>query len=218
MRAIKVALFLLCLLPLGKLVLETLGVAGLSLGANPIEELLHRLGKWGLNLLFVTLTVTPLRRWANLGWLVGFRRMLGLFAFFYIALHFLVYALLDQRLDPRAVVEDIVERPYITLGVAALILLMALAMTSTSGMMRRLGRRWKQLHQLIYPIAILGVWHFYWQVKEDVLEPLIYAGVLLFLFSVRVWYRWRRRRSLGSSQKLTAGLSPQASIAQRAPH
>lgn len=205
LRGIKAVLFLLCLVPLCWLVMDALGIAGFSLGANPVEELLHRLGKWGLNFLLITLAVTPLRRWTNLGWLTGFRRMLGLFAFFHVLLHFLVYALLDQRLDPAAIIEDIIERPYITLGMTALTLLIPLALTSTAGMMRRLGRRWKQLHRLVYPIAILGVWHFYWQVKKDILEPLIYLGLLTILLSTRLWYGWRRRRRFRNSQKLTAG-------------
>ena len=205
LRLSKVALFLLCLLPLLRLAMETFGVGGLSLGANPVEELLHRLGKWGLNLLLVTLSVTPLRRWSGQNWLIGYRRMLGLFAFFYTLAHFLVYALLDQRLDGYAIVADVIERPYITLGATALLLLIPLAVTSTRRMMRRLGRRWKPLHQLIYPIAILSVWHFYWQVKQDILEPLIYTAILLCLFLARLWYGWDRTRALETRRRITVG-------------
>lgn len=194
-RALKIAVFLFCLLPLGKLGLEIFSVAGMTLGANPIEELIHRLGKWGLNFLLITLAVTPLRRLSGLNWLIRLRRMLGLYAFFYLLMHFVVYAGLDQRFDVRFITEDIVERPYITLGMTALLLLIPLAATSTNGMMRRLGRRWQKLHRLVYPIAILGVWHFYWQVKQDTLEPLIYAGVLAVLLGNRVWWKWQRRRS-----------------------
>ena len=192
-RALKLVLFLLCLLPLGKLALETFAVAGLSLGANPVEELLHRLGKWGLNFLLITLAVTPLRRLSGWSWLLRFRRMLGLFAFFYVTLHFLVYAGLDQRFDPAAILEDVAERPYITLGMTALLLLLPLALTSTRAMMRRLGRRWQPLHRLVYPITILGVWHFYWQVKLDTLEPLIYAAILAALLGFRLVRRGRDR-------------------------
>lgn len=199
-RALKVLLFLLCLLPLGKLGLETLGVAGMSLGANPVEELLHRLGKWGLNFLLITLAVTPLRRLSGWPWLLRFRRMLGLFAFFYVMLHFLVYAGLDQRFDVAVIVEDIAERPYITLGMAALLMLLPLALTSTNAMVRRLGRRWRQLHRLVYPITILGVWHFYWQVKLDTLEPSIYAAVLAVLLGFRL-VDWRRRQSRGGAAR-----------------
>lgn len=198
-RAIKVVVFVLCLLPLARLVLEAFGVAGLGLGANPVEELIHRLGKWGLNFLLVTLAVTPLRRLSGWNWLIRLRRMLGLFAFFYLLLHFLAYAGLDQRFDLAVILEDIVERPFITLGMTALVLLLPLALTSTNAMMRRLGRRWRQLHRLVYPIAILGVWHFYWQVKLDTLEALIYAAVLAALLGFRL-VDWRRRqRNWGQS-------------------
>ncbi len=194
-RTLKVLVFLACLAPLGKLGLEIFGLAGLGLGANPIEELIHRLGKWGLNFLLITLAVTPLRKLTGLNWLIRFRRMLGLFTFFYILMHFLTYAGLDQRFDIPVIVEDIVERPYITLGMSALLLLLPLALTSTNGMMRRLGRRWKKLHRLIYVIAGLGVWHFYWQVKEDILEPSIYVCILTVLLGYRILARWRAKRA-----------------------
>ena len=188
-------MFLLCLLPLGKLALEIFGLAGMSLGANPIEELIHRLGKWGLNFLLITLSVTPLRNLTGMNWLIRFRRMLGLFTFFYILLHFLTYAGLDQRFDIVVIVEDIVERPYITIGMSALLLLLPLAITSTKGMMRRLGKRWQKLHRLVYVIGALGVWHFYWQVKEDILEPSIYIIVLVVLLGYRILTRWRRKQA-----------------------
>jgi sulfoxide reductase heme-binding subunit YedZ len=196
-RLVKSVLWLLCLAPLAVLLLSAFNIHGLSLGANPIEEILHTLGKSGLNLLLMTLSVTPLRRFTGLHWLVSFRRLLGLFAFFYILLHFLTYLLLDQGLDLAAVIEDIAERPYITIGMTALVLLVPLAVTSTRGMMRRLGRRWKKLHSLVYFIAILGVWHFYWQVKLDTLEPVIYATYLAFLLGLRVVFR--RQKNPGSA-------------------
>ena len=185
-RVLKVVLFLLCLVPLGKLALEIFGVAGMSLGANPIEELIHRFGNWGLNFLLITLAVTPVRRLTGQAWLMRFRRMLGLFAFFYLLMHFLTYAGLDQRFDIKVIVEDVIERPYITIGMTALLLLIPLAITSTNAMMRRLGRRWQKLHRLIYAIAILGVWHFYWQVKLDTVEALIYAVILAVLLGFRI--------------------------------
>jgi sulfoxide reductase heme-binding subunit YedZ len=185
-RGLKVAVFLLCLVPLARLALEAFGLWGLSLGANPVEELLHRLGIWGLNFLLITLAVTPLRRLTGWGWMLRFRRMLGLFAFFYVFLHFLVYAGLDQGFSLSHVVEDIAERPYITIGFTALVLLLPLAATSTNAMMRKLGPRWKKLHRLVYPIAILGVWHFYWQVKLDTLEALVYIGILAVLLGFRL--------------------------------
>jgi sulfoxide reductase heme-binding subunit YedZ len=193
-RVLKVILFLICLVPLALLLLAIFGVGGLNLGANPIEELIHSLGKWGLKFLLITLAVTPLRRVTGWNWLVRFRRMLGLFAFFYLLLHFLAYAGLDQRFDLPVIFEDVVERPYITIGVTALLLLIPLAVTSTNGMMRRLGKRWVQLHRLVYLIAVLGVWHFYWQVKLDTLEPLIYAGILAVLLGFRLLDRRRRRQ------------------------
>jgi len=200
MRVLKVLLFLVCLAPLGKLAFETFAIAGMSLGANPIEELIHRLGKWGLNFLLITLSITPLRKITGWNWLLRLRRMTGLFTFFYILMHFLTYAGLDQRFGVTVIVEDIVERPYISLGMTGLLLLLPLALTSTNAMMRKLGRRWQKLHRLVYVIAILGVWHFYWQVKQDILEPLIYAFILALLLCYRLVFVWRRGRpALGTS-------------------
>jgi sulfoxide reductase heme-binding subunit YedZ len=199
---LKVPVWLLCLAPLAAVALGVFELAGFSLGANPVEEMLHRVGKWGLKFLLITLSITPARWVTGWAWLVSFRRLLGLFAFFYILLHFLIYLLLDQRLDLAAVLEDIAKRPYITIGMTALLLLVPLAATSTRGMMRRLGRRWKRLHYLVYPIAVLGVWHYYWQVKLDTLEPTVYALVLAVLLGARWWRHRRRRRTVG------AGVAP----------
>jgi sulfoxide reductase heme-binding subunit YedZ len=187
-RWLKVPVFLACLLPLTLLLLETFNIAGMSLGANPIEELIHRFGKWGLKFLLITLAVTPVKLLTGWLWLFRFRRMLGLFSFFYIMMHFLTYAGLDQRFDLAIIVEDVVERPFITIGMVALCLLIPLAVTSTRAMQRRLGRNWQKIHRLVYLIAALGVWHFYWQVKLDTLEPLIYA----FILAILLGYRWRR--------------------------
>lgn len=191
-RGLKALLFVLCLVPLVKLVLELFGIAGTSLGANPVEELIHRFGIWGLNFLLITLAVTPLRFLSGRNWLIRFRRMLGLFAFFYILMHFLTYAGLDQRFDLAVILEDIAERPFITIGFIAFLLLIPLAVTSTNRMMKRLGRRWQKLHRLVYVIAVLGVWHFYWQVKLDTLEPVIYAAILAVLLGYRIWRRYVR--------------------------
>jgi sulfoxide reductase heme-binding subunit YedZ len=185
-RTLKVLVFLVCLIPLTKRVLEIFGVAGMSLGANPVEELIHRFGIWGLNFLLITLAVTPLRRLTGKNWLLRFRRMFGLFAFFYVLMHFLTYAGLDQRFSLPAILEDIAERPYITVGFTAFLLLIPLAATSTKAMMKRLGRRWQKLHRLVYVIAVLGVCHFYWQVKLDTMEPLIYAAILAVLLAFRI--------------------------------
>ena len=192
-RLTKPVLFLLCLLPLAFLLLRAFEVAGFGLGANPIEELLHELGRWGLKFLLLSLSITPLRRWTGWNWLLRFRRMLGLFAFFYIILHFLTYSVLDQSLDIAAIVEDVIKRPYITLGMTGLLFLIPLAVTSTKGMMRRLGKRWQKLHRLVYVIAIVGVWHFYWQVKLDTLEASLYALVLAVLLATRVYYSRKSR-------------------------
>lgn len=186
-RVTKPVVFTLCLLPLLILLLQAFEVRGLGLGANPVEELLHQLGRWGLKFLLLSLTITPLRRWTGWAWLIRFRRMLGLFAFFYIVLHFLTYAFLDQGLDIAAITEDIIKRPYITLGMAGLLLLIPLALTSTKGMMRRLGKRWQKLHSLVYIIAIMAVWHFYWQVKLDTLDATVYALVLAVLLITRLY-------------------------------
>lgn len=193
LRMAKTALFALCVLPFLAMVLGAFGVAGVTLGANPVEELMDRNGQWGLRFLLITLAVTPLRRVTGWNWLLRLRRMLGLFAFFYVLMHFVTYAVIDHRLDLGIIVEDIVERPFITLGITALMLLIPLAATSTNAMMRRLGKRWQMLHRLIYPIAILGVWHFWWQVKQDLREPLIYALILAVLLGYRIW--WQRRQA-----------------------
>ena len=195
-RCGKPLVFLLSLVPLSILILEALGVAGMSLGANAIEELLHRCGKWGLNFLMFTLMVTPLRRLTGWNSLIRWRRMLGLFAFFYICMHFTVYLVLDQTLDFDFIIEDIAERPYITLGFTAFLLLIPLAVTSTNKMMRRLGKRWQKLHRLVYVIATLGVIHFFWQVKKDETEPLYYTAALAFLLGYRIWYARRRRQKI----------------------
>lgn len=187
-RLTKPVVFITCLLPLIWLLLRAFEVMDFGLGANPIEELLHQLGRWGLKLLLITLVITPLRRWTGWNWLLRFRRMLGLFTFFYICLHFLTYFILDQSLAIALVIEDVIERPYITLGMTGLLLLIPLALTSTKGMMRRLGRRWQKLHRLVYLIALLGVWHFYWQVKLDTMDATVYALVLAILLGTRVYY------------------------------
>ena len=193
-RLTKPVLFLISLLPVALLLLRAFEVSGLGLGANPVEELLHELGRWGLKFLLLTLTITPLRRWTGWNWLLRFRRMLGLFAFFYIILHFLTYVVLDQGLDVAAIIEDIIKRPYITLGMTGLLLLIPLAVTSTRGMMRRLGKRWQKLHRLVYVIAIVGVWHFYWQVKLDTLDASVYALALTVLLATRVYHSRRFQR------------------------
>ena len=158
------------------------------LGANPVETLSHRTGDWSLRFLLLTLAVTPLRRLSGWNWLLKFRRMLGLFAFFYVCLHLGVYLIFDQFFDPSAILEDIAKRPYITVGFAGFLLLIPLAVTSTNGMIKRLGRNWQRLHRLVYLIAVLGVVHYWWLVKADISEPLLYAGLLTMLLGYRAWW------------------------------
>jgi len=158
------------------------------LGANPVETLSHRTGDWSLRFLLLTLAVTPLRRLSGWNWLMKFRRMLGLFAFFYVCLHLGVYLIFDQFFDPSAILEDIAKRPYITVGFAGFLLLIPLAATSTNGMIKRLGRNWQRLHRLVYLIGMLGVVHYWWLVKADISEPLLYAGLLTMLLGYRAWW------------------------------
>lgn len=180
-------LFIACLLPLGRLV--GLGATG-GLGANPIEFITHSTGTWALVGLLLTLSVTPLRQLTGRAELIRFRRMLGLFAFFYACLHFVTYIWLDQFFDLAGIGRDIVKRPFITVGFAAFVMLVALAATSPHAMMRRLGRRWQQLHRLIYPAALLGVVHYWWLVKKDVTQPLLFGAVLALLLVLRLpWSR-----------------------------
>ena len=189
----KPVVFLLCLIPALIVVGDALNITG-HLSPNPVEDIQDRLGNWGLRFICITLAVTPLRRITGWNWLLRFRRMLGLFAFFYVLMHFLTWLILDQGLLMSAILEDIGERPFITLGFTALLLLTAMAATSTNGIRRRMGRRWNRLHYGIYLVAILGVWHFWWQVKADIREPLIYAVIVAALLGSRLWHNWRRRR------------------------
>lgn len=181
----KVGVWAACLAPLGWLVIRALGLYG-SLGANPVEEILNVCGKTGLNLLMLTLCVTPIRRSTGINRLISFRRLLGLFAFFYLVLHFVTYAVLDLGLAWETLLVDITERPYITVGFTALMLLVPLTVTSTRGMQRRLGRTWGKLHRLIYPVAVLAVTHYWWQTKADISEPMLYAFLLAVLLGARL--------------------------------
>lgn len=189
-RWLKAALFVLCLVPLARL--AWLGTHR-GLGANPIEYITHSTGWWTLSFLLITLSVTPLRRLTGWNWLLRLRRMLGLFAFFYVCLHFVTYIWLDQFFDWHSMVKDIAKRPFITVGFTAFLLLIPLAATSTSRMVKRLGaRRWQRLHRAVYVIAVLGVLHFWWLVKKDIREPLLFGALLGLLFLVRIIYRMRK--------------------------
>ena len=176
----KPLVFLLCLLPMASIVWR---IFFGDLGSDPIETITFATGDWTLRFLLITLAVTPFRQWFGLSSLVRFRRMLGLYVFFYACCHFLVWFILDHALSFSEMFEDIIDRPYITFGFSALMLLIPLAITSNNAMVRKLGRRWKKLHQLVYAIIILGVLHYLWLTKADYLEPGIYAviaGILLF--------------------------------------
>ncbi len=188
----KPVVFLLCALPAAWVVTDLFEITG-TLGANPVEAILDRFGNWGLRFIMIALAVTPLRRLTGWNWLSRFRRMLGLFAFFYVLMHFTTWLVLDQGLLLAAIAEDLIERPYITVGFLALVLLTAMAVTSTNGFRRRLGRRWQTLHNSVYLVGILGVGHYWWQVRGDQLEPLVYAAILTVLLGSRVWAKLSRR-------------------------
>ena len=204
----KPVVFVASLVPAALFTAGAFGLFGQSLGPDPVARLLHGCGKTALNFLGLTLLVTPVRQITGFTQLIRLRRMLGLFAYFYASVHFLVYVVLDRELDLSTVGKDIAKRPYITIGFTALAILTPLAITSTNRMMRRLGRRWQRLHQLIYVAAILGVWHYYWQVKRDVREPLLYAGMLAILLGYRLARRWSTRRRLAAGSGVSPALRP----------
>ena len=182
-RLIKPAIFFLCLLPLF-LLFRNFYLD--QLGANPFEVLTRSTGEWTLRFLLLTLAMTPLRNITGSAWPIRLRRMLGLYTFFYVCVHLLTYIWLDHFFDWNEIVTDIVKRPYITLGMLAFVLLIPLAITSTKKMIRRLGKKWKSLHKLVYLIAVLGVVHFWLLVKADLKEPIIYSLILLTLLLLRL--------------------------------
>ncbi|HEX4985483.1 MAG TPA: protein-methionine-sulfoxide reductase heme-binding subunit MsrQ [Burkholderiales bacterium] len=199
---IKAALFAACLVPLGHLVWQG---AHNRLGANPVEYITHSTGWWALAFILATLCVTPLRRLAGMPWLLRLRRMLGLYAFFYACLHFLTYLWLDQDFVWKDIVKDIGKRPFITLGFAAFVLLVPLAATSTNAMVRRLGaRRWQWLHRLVYVLAVVAVAHFWWLVKKDVTEPLLFGLALAALLAARLPGLRRPRRDAAEAARSQA--------------
>jgi sulfoxide reductase heme-binding subunit YedZ len=181
--ACKPLVFVLCLLPLAHLAWDA--VHG-TLGTDPVAQLEHRSGDWALRLLLATLAVTPLRRISGWHKAVRFRRMLGLFAFFYVSVHLAIYLAIDLGGFWSQLLGEIVKRPYITVGFAAWLLLIPLALTSTQKMMRRLGRRWQPLHRLAYLIALLGVLHYFWLVKADHREPVLYLAIWIALMLARL--------------------------------
>ena len=189
-KTLKAVLFVSALVP------ATLLIAGLfsdDLGANPVEYITHQTGWFGLAFLMASLAITPLRRISGWNEVIRVRRMLGLFAFFYATLHFLTWFVFDHTLDVAGMVEDVVERPYITVGMAAFVIMLPLAVTSNAAMIRRLGRKWRLLHRLAYLAAIAAVVHFWWLVKADVREPQRWALVLAVLLGIRAWWTFRVR-------------------------
>lgn len=188
---------MLALVPLAFLIYRALNN---DLGANPIETINRYTGNWVLRFLMITLAITPLRRLTGWNGLLRYRRMLGLFAFFYACLHFLSWAWLDQYFVLADIVKDVAKRPYITMGFASFLMLIPLAATSTNAMIRRLGaKRWQQLHRLVYLIGIGGVVHFLWLVKSDIREPLVYGVILALLLGFRLWDKTRRASGVVAS-------------------
>jgi methionine sulfoxide reductase heme-binding subunit len=204
----KPLVFIASLSPVLWLLACGFGLFGQTLGPDPVKFTLHILGKTALNLLMLTLLVTPVRQLTGFTHVLRIRRMLGLFVFFYVLLHFLLYVSY-QGFDFGEILKDIAKRPYITIGFLALLMLIPLAITSTNKMMRRLGRRWQTLHRLVYVIAVLGVWHYYWQVKKDVREPLIYVGILAVLLGYRVFRSWQKKRARPVTSKSAPATAPE---------
>jgi len=168
-----------------------------TLGADPQKEIVHETGTWTLYLLMLTLTMTPLRRWTGMPIFLQVRRMIGLFSFFYLAMHMFSFIALYMGFEWLSIGEEIMERPYITLGMLAFILMLPLAITSNRCSMKRLGSRWHKLHRLVYIIAVLGVWHFYWQVKSDINKPIFFILLLSLLLGLRIyWANSTRTRTL----------------------
>ncbi len=192
LTGIKLLLFALCLIPA---LLLGQGLLNDTLGANPIEAITRSSGEWTLRFLLITLLVSPLRKYTGMHWLLRLRRMLGLYAFAYGVAHLLCYVWLDQFFDWAEIARDIWKRPFITVGVVALALMLPLALTSTNAAIRRLGgRRWQALHRSIYTIALLGCVHYWWLVKKDVSGPLLYTALTLILLGLRAWWREQERR------------------------
>ena len=194
----KPVVFILCAIPFGQLAYNA--YAG-DLGVNPIDTITRFTGSWTLIFLLACLSVTPLRRITGWTDLIKFRRMLGLFAFAYALSHFATYLVLDHFFDWQAIGKDILKRPYVTAGFTGFVLMLPLALTSTAAMIRRLGKRWQQLHRLVYIAALAGVIHFYWLVKADIRRPAQYGFVLLVLLGYRITVRWAKANSAAAARK-----------------
>ena len=210
-RYLKPFIFIAALLPLARLGWKAYNSA---LGANPIQVITWSTGTWTLVFLMLTLSITPLRKLTQQYWLIQYRRLLGLFAFFYGCLHFLTYIWVDQFFDVHSMLKDIAKRPFITVGFTAFVLLIPLALTSTQRSIRWLGKRWQMLHRLIYVTAVLGVIHYIWLVKADLRKPLIYAAILSVLLGYRIltWTVNRLSRDLQSTPQ-SATLKNRSAVA-----
>lgn len=206
LRITKLLIFLGALVPLARLVWKFFHQA---LGANPVEVITHSTGDWTLILIMTTLSITPLRKLTKQYWLIGVRRMIGLFAFFYGCLHFTTYLWLDKFFDVHEMIKDIAKRPFITMGFFAFVCMIPLAITSTQGWIRRLGKNWQRLHRLIYLTGIGGVVHYIWLVKADLRKPLQYACVLAILLTYRIVVWLREARKTASPMR---GPAPEATV------
>lgn len=202
-RLLTPLVFLLCLVPLGLLARAFFLD---QLGANPIEKVQLETGRWTLRLLAITLTVTPLRKISGWNSLARYRRMLGLFTYFYASTHLLVYIGLDMVFDASDIVEDVLEHLYVTVGMLTFLVLTPLAITSTKGWIRRLGKRWVKLHRLVYVAAITGTIHYLWAVKKDTFLPLVYLAIFIALLGFRLWVHFSKRT--GASQTPAPSSAP----------
>jgi sulfoxide reductase heme-binding subunit YedZ len=197
LKAVKALVFVLALLPF----LRIAALVAMQVPVDPVEFITHGSGDWALYLLCATLAVTPLRRLTGWNWLIRLRRMLGLYTFFYAFLHFLAFLWFDHFFDVAAMWKDVLKRPFITVGFSAFVMLIPLAATSTNAMIKRLGRRWAQLHQLIYAIAPLAILHYWWMKagKHNFEQPIVWGTVVAVLLGLRVWWSWSRTRQAAAS-------------------
>jgi sulfoxide reductase heme-binding subunit YedZ len=201
LAAIKSVLFVLALLPFARIVWLIVQ----QVPVEPVEFVTHGTGDWALYLLCATLAITPLRRLTGWNWLIRLRRMLGLYVFFYALMHFLTFLWADHNFDVGAMWKDVLKRPFITVGFIAFVLLLPLAATSTNAMIKRLGRRWAQLHRLIYVIAPLAILHYWWMKagKHNFEQPIVWGTVVAVLLGLRVYWSWSRSRSPATSRSVS---------------
>ncbi len=187
----KPLVFIICLLPFAMLIF---GAVNNTLGPNPVETMIRTLGDWGIYFLLIGLSISPARKLFNLSWLIRYRRMLGLFAFFYVCMHFLSYIWFDQFFNIEEIIKDIIKRPFITIGFICFLMLIPLAATSTNGMMKRLKKNWGRIHKLVYPISILALLHYFMMIKADYLIPVILLIILSLLLGYRLFTRFKFHR------------------------